>query len=254
MRQARAFVPNCPQTITPGGLGPWVQEYVPSGSVDENCLSVNVWTPAEAHRKKLPVLVWIHGGGFTPGSDSVPVYDGSALARDGVVVVSINYRLGALGTLGASEFRDAGGGNFWLQDQIAGLQWVKRNISAFGGDPRRVTIAGQSAGAISVHALMLSPKAKGLFQQAIPQSGVGLGLNAGLMLGPRENAERSATALPDAAGVQSVEQARKLPLQVIRAAAAKSARPGREAPMPTASPCRSIRPPRWPRGIIMTCP
>lgn len=223
-RLADKFGPSCPQAIVPGGFGPWTHEYVPSGETSEDCLSLNVWTPANATKKKLPVLVWIHGGGFTSGSASVPVYDGAALAREGIVVVSVNYRLGLLGFLGSEEFRTTGGGNFGLQDQLAALRWIQGNIGAFGGDPKQVTIAGQSAGGMSVHSLILSPLAKGLFARAIPQSGVGLGLDASLLLGSRAEAEKGAAALLDAAGAKSIAEARKLPLSSLSAALMKLGR------------------------------
>lgn len=227
LREANAFGPNCPQAIVPGGFGPWTQEYVPAGAVSEDCLSLNVWSLPPSKAAPLPVLVWIHGGGFTSGSASVPVYDGAALARQGVVVVSINYRLGLLGFLGSRDFRETGGGNFGLQDQIAALQWVKRNIRAFGGDPARVTIAGQSAGAASVHALILSPLARGLFAGAIPQSGVGLGLDVDLGLASRDSAEKGAAAFLAAAGAGSIDKARALDLSQLTAAYMKmGGRPG----------------------------
>lgn len=133
----------------------------------EDSLNLNVWTPVDADA--LPVLVWIHGGAFVNGSGIVPQYDGSAFARDGVVCVTINYRLGADG------FLDTGDGetNLGLRDQIAALQWVRQNIAAFGGDPSNVTIAGESAGAMSVTALLSSPLATGLFRRVIAQSGAG---------------------------------------------------------------------------------
>jgi para-nitrobenzyl esterase len=143
--------------------------------VSEDCLYLNVWAPASSRGGACPVLVWIHGGAFCQGSGSVPIYDGRALAAQGVVVVSINYRLGVLGFLAhpdlAQEVPSTGYGNFGLQDQIAALQWIQANIAAFGGDPGAVTIAGQSAGALSVRMLMASPLAQGLFQRAIAQSG-----------------------------------------------------------------------------------
>lgn len=152
----------------------WSQEFIaPAEPLSEDCLYLNVWTnPTEG---KKPVIVWIHGGGFTGGSGSVPVYDGEAMAKKGVVFVTINYRLGIFGFLAHPELTKESGynasGNYALLDQIAALQWVKNNIAAFGGDPDRVTVAGQSAGAFSVCALMASPLAKGLFQRAIAESG-----------------------------------------------------------------------------------
>ena len=142
---------------------------------DEDCLFVNVWAPADGASKPYPVMVWIHGGGFIQGSGRL---NGEALAKHGVVLVSINYRLGRLGffahpALDKTRPADEPPANFWLLDQIAALKWIQRNIAQFGGDPQRVTIFGVSAGGTSVNLLMSSPLAKGLFQRAIAQSGIG---------------------------------------------------------------------------------
>ena len=141
---------------------------------DEDCLYLNVWTPASDQRKR-PVLVWIHGGGFSAGTGSTPMYEGASLARRGdVVVVTINYRLGALGFLNLNEVtggRIPATGNEGLLDQVKALEWVRNNIAAFGGDPGRVTIFGESAGGMSVGALLAFEPAAGLFHRAIPQSG-----------------------------------------------------------------------------------
>ena len=143
----------------------------------EDCLYLNVWTPARSPREKLPVMVWIYGGGFSGGSTAY--YDGAALAREGVVLVSVAYRVGRLGFLSLPELsaEDPHGvsGNYGLLDQIAGLQWVQDNIARFGGDPDKVTIFGESAGGISVSMLCASPLAKGLFRGAISQSGGSFG-------------------------------------------------------------------------------
>lgn len=175
IRPAVTHGPSAWQTLAPEGFGPWTREFVVQDSVSEDCLYLNVWAPASTHEVACPVLVWIHGGAFCEGSGSVAIYDGGALAAQGVVVVSINYRLGVLGFLAhpelAPEVPSSGYGNFGLQDQIAALQWVRANIAAFGGDPGAVTIAGQSAGAVSVHMLVSSPLAQGLFHRAIAQSG-----------------------------------------------------------------------------------
>ena len=135
----------------------------------EDCLNLNVWTP-DPGASGLPVFVWIHGGAFVNGSGAVPVYDGTAFARDGVVCVTINYRLGVDGFL---HFADDGPANRGLLDQVAALRWVQENIAAFGGDPARVTIGGESAGAMSVGSLLAIPSARGLFRQAVAQSGAG---------------------------------------------------------------------------------
>ena len=152
------------------------------GAVSEDCLYLNVWTPAASARERLPVIVWIHGGALMNGSSSVADYDGAAFARDGVVFVSINYRLAAEGFLYLGD----GVVNLGLLDQLAALRWVQDNIAFFGGDPARVTVAGESAGAMSVTTLLSMPLASGLFAQAIAESGAGahtLAPAEGLMVG-----------------------------------------------------------------------
>jgi len=146
--------------------------------ISEDCLYLNVWTGAKKIDEKLPVMVWIYGGGFGIGMTSSPAYDGTNLAKKGVVLVSVAYRLGPMGFLAHPELSaESGGGSgtYGIQDQIAGLKWVKDNISSFGGDPGNVTIFGESAGGFSVFMLTASPAAKGLFQRAISESGGGLG-------------------------------------------------------------------------------
>jgi para-nitrobenzyl esterase len=168
VRPAKALGPACLQPrMPPGGL---YSSELPQ--LSEDCLTLNVWAPAGA--KSAPVMVWIHGGSLNTGSSRESMYDGAALARRGIVVVSINYRLGVLGWLAhpelSAESPDGVSGNYGLLDQIAALTWVKRNIAAFGGDPAKVTIAGESAGGLSVMYLMASPLARGLFDKAIAQS------------------------------------------------------------------------------------
>jgi para-nitrobenzyl esterase len=147
--------------------------------VSEDCLYLNVWSPADSPQDKLPVMVWIYGGGFSGGSTAIGQYHGAALARHGVVVVSIAYRVGALGFLALPELSSESprhvSGNYGLLDQIAGLRWLQRNIAAFGGDPRHVTIFGESAGGVAVNLLAASPLATGLFQGVISESGGSLG-------------------------------------------------------------------------------
>lgn len=173
---AQALGASCPQRAVGEGFFP-----SELGVIDEDCLRLNVWTPAPDGAPK-PVMVWIHGGGLTQGSaaerraDGGPFYDGARLSDDGVVMVSINYRLGPLGYAAFREFAGEApdhptAGNYGLLDQIAALRWVRDNIAAFGGDPARVTIFGESAGGVSVCALMASPLASGLFHRAIIQSG-----------------------------------------------------------------------------------
>jgi para-nitrobenzyl esterase len=141
----------------------------------EDCLNLNVWTEAKSANAKLPVMVWIYGGGFKAGGTSEPRQDGAVLAKQGVVVVSMNYRMGIFGFFTLPELiaesPQKAAGNYGIMDQVAALQWVQRNIAAFGGDPSNVTIFGESAGSMSVSVLMASPAAKGLFQKAIGESG-----------------------------------------------------------------------------------
>jgi para-nitrobenzyl esterase len=157
------------QRPMPGIFGELGTPQNPSG---DECLNLNVWTPDPA-AGGLPVLVWIHGGAFFAGSGIDDVYNGSAFARDGVVAVTLNYRLGVQGFWHlAAQFPElASSGNLGMLDQIAALEWVQHNIAAFGGDPARVTIAGESAGGMSVSTLLAMPRARGLFQRAVPQSG-----------------------------------------------------------------------------------
>ena len=166
VRNATEFGPVCPQA--PLNTSP------PPALMSEDCLTLNVWTPARAAGDRLPVMVWIHGGGFFGGSGSAPSYDGEALARHGVVLVTLNYRVGALGFLAhpslSRESAHRVSGNYGLLDQIAALRWVRTNIAAFGGDPANVTLFGGSAGAYSICVLTVSPLAKGLFRRAILES------------------------------------------------------------------------------------
>jgi para-nitrobenzyl esterase len=161
----------CTQIYNPkdSGVGPL--------PMSEDCLTLNVFAPAERGRRRLPVMVWIHGGGFVNGSGTAALYDGSALARRGVVVVTLNYRLGRFGFFAhpalTAETPKGPLGNYGLMDQIAALKWVRANIAAFGGDPRQVTLFGESAGGIAVNDLMVSPPARGLFVRAIVESGAG---------------------------------------------------------------------------------
>lgn len=171
--EAAQFKPACMQK-TQGvvdEIGP-VAEGI--GAVSEDCLYLNVWRPAGSPKTLRPVMVWIYGGAFKYGAGSVPMYDGTQLARDGVVVVTLNYRMGVFGFLAhpelTAESPQHSSGNYGLLDQLAALRWVHDNVRAFGGDPSRVTVFGQSAGASSIAYLMLSPQAQGLFQRAILES------------------------------------------------------------------------------------
>jgi para-nitrobenzyl esterase len=173
VRQAAEFGADCTQ----GRFGPPPAPGAPPGRVpSEDCLFLNVWRPASATpAAKLPVMVWIHGGGFTGGSGASPNTSGAQFATQGILLVSINYRLGRFGFFAfpalSRERPDEMKGNYAYMDQIAALQWVKRNIAAFGGDPNNVTIFGFSAGGVSVHSLLASPIARGLFHKAIAESG-----------------------------------------------------------------------------------
>jgi para-nitrobenzyl esterase len=165
VRDCTQFGPTVPKAPYPPPFDGLLPEPAIPG---EDCLNLNIWTP-DPGAAGLPVLVWIHGGAFMNGSGAVPQYDGSAFARDGVVCVTINYRLGADGFL----FLDDGVANTGMLDQVAALQWVQDNIASFGGDPALVTVAGESAGAMSVTTLLSMPRAAGLFRRVIAQSGAG---------------------------------------------------------------------------------
>ena len=169
VRDATDYGPTSPK----GDYPPQYRTLLPERDIPgTECLNLNVWTPADAvGTGRLPVLVWIHGGSFMNGSGANHEYDGTAFARDGVVCVTINYRLGAEGFLYVDGDAGAGTANLGLQDQVAALRWVQDNIAAFGGDPARVTVAGESAGAMSVTTLLAMPSARGLFARAITQSG-----------------------------------------------------------------------------------
>ena len=158
----------------------WTEEFIaPPEPLSEDCLYLNVWTPAKSAKERVPVLVWIYGGGFNGGATSFPVHDGARLAKRGVVLVSVAYRVGVLGFYAhpelSAESPQHASGNYGLLDMIASLQWIQRNIAAFGGDPQRVTIFGESAGGIAVSMLSASPLARGLFHGAISQSGGSFG-------------------------------------------------------------------------------
>jgi para-nitrobenzyl esterase len=196
-----------------------IQAGNPSSGKSEDCLYLNIWTPAKSEKEKTPVLVWIYGGGFSFGSTSDPVHNGEHLARKGVVLVSIAYRVGPLGFLAHPELSAENpvhiSGNYGLLDMIAGLQWVQKNIAAFGGDPGKVTIFGESAGGIAVSMLCASPLAKGLFQAAISQSGGSFGPTRSTTF-PGENmkslkqAEQAGIEFAQKAGVSSIAELRKI--------------------------------------------
>jgi len=213
VRRADHFGPRCMQR-------PLFSDMVfRSDAVSEDCLYLNVWMPAGPHGGKLPVLVYFYGGGFVGGDGSELRYDGASLARRGIVTVTVNYRLDVFGFLAlpalAKESLHHATGNYGLLDQVAALRWVHRNIAAFGGDPARVTIGGESAGSMAVSALMASPLSKGLMQGAIGESGAMLG---NLKPRPLDLAERQGVAFERHVGADSLAQLRAMPAAKLIAA------------------------------------
>jgi para-nitrobenzyl esterase len=205
VRKADQFGPVCMQPAFRGANPP---------RMSEDCLYLNVWTAAKSAGDRRPVMVWIHPGGYQTGSGSTPAYDGEALARKGVVLVTINYRLGVLGFFSHPELtRESdrrASGNYALMDQVAALEWVQKNIAGFGGDPKRVTVFGDSAGSSSIANLMGSPQAKGLFQRAVGESGAWMGLAVNPTRSLAE-AEESGAKTADALGAHSLAELRAKP-------------------------------------------
>ena len=211
----REYGPICMQG-EPTPFSMWTQEFIaPAGNMSEDCLNLNIWTKEGPINERKPVMVFIHGGGFSSGSNSVPIYDGTQLAQKGVVFVSINYRLGIFGFFAHPELGEESehsvSGNYGILDQIAALEWVRHNIHHFGGDPENVTIAGQSAGAFSVHYLVSTIKTKGLFHRAIAESGAAMF--------PRDDISRTidldwaqgqGVEIQDQLGLNSIEELRSL--------------------------------------------
>ena len=213
VKKCISFGPS-PMQSSPVPFSMWSQEFlIPKEPISEDCLYLNVWTGAQSSKEKRPVLVWIYGGGFTSGGSAVPIYDGEAMAKKGIVFVSINYRVGIFGFFAHPELTKESGynasGNYGILDQIAALKWVKENIAAFGGDPNNVTIAGQSAGSMSVNCLVTSPLAKDLFQKAIGESGASFtGGNANL-----QKAEEEGVKIMKSAGASSIKDLRAMPAE-----------------------------------------
>jgi len=197
-RKAVEFGPICPQPMQSGAQGDIANRLARA----EDCLTLNVWSPDLAAAHKLPVMIWIHGGGFQAGGSGFPYLSGAELAAKGIVVVTLNYRLGWLGSFVhpalAAEAPGESSGNLFLLDQIAALEWVRDNIAGFGGDPGNVTILGGSAGGASVNALMAVPSARGLFHKAIAQSGDGLA-----PLRDRQRAESETLAFAQRQGIHA---------------------------------------------------
>ena len=227
IRDASKLGHNCVQHQPYDDIDPF------TAGVSEDCLYLNVWTnPLDRRAPRRPVLVWIHGGGFWAGFGGEERHNGAPLAKKGAVVVTLNYRLGPFGFLAhpalAGESPHHAAGNYGLLDQIAALEWVKRNIARFGGDPSRVTIFGESAGGMSVGSLIASPLAKGLFQRAILESGTGVG---GIGVMSRDTAQAVAVLFADSAhvrgtGADAARQLRALNADTLLAASLHLGRPG----------------------------
>jgi len=209
-RLAYRFSPTAMQLPVQTGTF-YHREFLSNFPMSEDCLYLNIWTPAEVKTDKLPVAVWIHGGGFQAGAACHMAYDGEAFAKRGVIFISINYRLNIFGFLATKELSAEStphsSGNYGMLDQIAALEWIQRNIEAFGGDPDNVTVFGQSGGAGSVVVLCTSPLSKGLFRRAIIQSSGGIEVRRRWSL---QECESRGTTFLKAAGFSSIQEARKL--------------------------------------------
>jgi para-nitrobenzyl esterase len=224
VRHADKFGPACLQTDVFGDILQFMRDAQPS----EDCLNLTIWLPASASAKsKLPVFLWYYGGGFVAGGNSELRYDGEALAKKGVIVVEPNYRLGVFGFLSHPELTKESGhnssGNYGLLDQVAALQWVVKNIAAFGGDPHNITIGGESAGSASVSALMASPLSRSLFQKAIGESGAYFAAKAGsaLDLAPLSESEQTGMKFAEGLGAKSLAELRAKSSDELLQAAAK---------------------------------
>jgi para-nitrobenzyl esterase len=218
VRNTDQFGPRCVQRTFPGA-----DYWFRSNGMSEDCLYLNVWTPAKSGKEKLPVLVYIFGGGFQNGDGSEPRYDGGNMARKGIVAVSINYRTNVFGFFVhpelVEESQHHAAGNYGLLDQVAALQWVRKNIAAFGGDPKRVTVAGESAGSISVSALMGSPLSRDLMAGAIGESGA---MTSTLPAEPLSEAEQRGLQFAKVAGVNSLAGLRAMSADQIQEATTKA--------------------------------
>ncbi|MBS1857806.1 MAG: carboxylesterase family protein [Acidobacteria bacterium] len=214
VRPANKFGPRCMQLPIFGDMN------FRSDGVSEDCLYLNVWTPAKSGREKLPVLVYFFGGGFMAGDGSEPRYEGASMAAKGIVAITVNYRLGVFGFFAHPELTKESphhaSGNYALLDQSAALEWVRKNIAAFGGDPRKVTIAGESAGSISVSAQMASPLSRDLMAGAIGESGSIMGALSAVPLAQGEESGRKFQALMNAADLAAL---RAIPAQKLLEAA-----------------------------------
>jgi para-nitrobenzyl esterase len=220
VRKADRFGPRCMQRNIFGDMN------FRANGMGEDCLSLNVWTPAKQRGEKLPVLVYFYGGGFMAGDGSEPRYDGESMARKGIVALTVNYRLGVFGFMAhpelTKESSHRASGNYGLLDQHAALKWVQQNIAAFGGDPQRVTIAGESAGSISVSAQMASPLSKGLIAGAIGESGSIMGALSAV---PLTEGEQNGVKFAAAIGKDSLAALRAMPAEQLLEATAKPGLP-----------------------------
>ncbi len=224
VRNADRYMPACPQNYMGPDSTAFFGDYEPKS---EDCLYLNVWVPEKAATEKLPVMVWIHGGGFRVGSGTERLHHGEHLAAKGVVLVTFNYRLGVFGFLAHPELTKESGreasGNYGLMDQLAALKWVKRNIAAFGGDPERVMIFGESAGSGSVSYMQASPLAKGLFHGAVGQSG---GSFSGRNVARLKDAEATGEKFAKAVGAASLQELRAKPADELISVSVGTASPG----------------------------
>ncbi|NVN17902.1 carboxylesterase family protein [Muricauda sp. HICW] len=212
VKQTKEFGPS-PIQNTPEPFLCWTEEFIAKPEpLSEDCLYLNIWTPAKAHDEKLPVFVWIYGGGLSSGSANCDIYDGQQMAEQGVVFVSLNYRVGVLGFMAHPELSEESGhgasGNYGFMDQLEGLKWIQKNIAAFGGDPNNVTIAGQSAGSFSVNAQIASPLASGYFNKAICQSG---GILGGRLMQDLATAEEQGVKFMESVNATSIDELRAMP-------------------------------------------
>ena len=227
VRVTDRFGPICAQGLG-GAFGPYTAEFIAQPPASEDCLTLNLWRPAGARARHLPVFVFIHGGAFQGGSSSVALYDGAALARRGMVVITINYRVGVFGFFAhpglaaeagqGKSAEDRSEGNYGLLDQLAALRWVRANVARFGGDPARVTVSGESAGAASVNDLLVSPLARGLFSRAVSFSGPSMAVEVPTLAdGEREGAALGATlGAADLAALRAVPADRLIAATGIR--------------------------------------
>jgi para-nitrobenzyl esterase len=237
VRNADRFGPRCMQRT-----GPTADYWFRSNGMSEDCLYLNVWTPAKSGGEKLPVLVYVFGGGFQNGDGSEPRYDGESMARKGVVAVTLNYRTNVFGFFSHPELTrespNKASGNYGLLDQVAALRWVQGNIAAFGGDPERVTIAGESAGSLSVSALMASPLSRGLVAGAIGESGA---LISTLPPRPLAETEEDGRRFAESAGAPTLAALRALPAEKLQEVLATASEPAAARGGPGAASAPRLR-------------